>query len=98
MFRTEKKLILASGSPRRKTLLTELGIDFVVAVPDIDESRHEMEVPHAYVLRMASDKGESVARSHPAAWVLSADTICSRTKDGACVAADGHGLPARSEF
>jgi septum formation protein len=75
MFRTEKKLILASASPRRKALLSELGIDFAVAVPDVDESRQETEAPHAYVLRMASDKGERVARSHPAAWVLSADTI-----------------------
>lgn len=75
MFRTEKKLILASGSPRRKTLLYELGIDFAVVVPDVDESRRPMETPHDYVLRMASDKGEHVARRHAAAWVLSADTI-----------------------
>lgn len=75
MFRTEKKLILASGSPRRKTLLSELEIDFVVVVPDVDESRHQAEAPRDYVLRMAADKGECVARRHPAAWILSADTI-----------------------
>ncbi len=75
MFRTEKELILASGSPRRKMLLAELGIECAVVVPDVDESMHETEDPHAYVLRMASDKGQSVARNHPAAWVLSADTV-----------------------
>jgi len=75
MFKTKKELILASGSPRRKTLLTELGIDFEVVVPAVDESRREQEAAQDYLLRMASTKGERVARNYPAAWVLSADTI-----------------------
>lgn len=75
MFITKKELILASGSPRRKTLLEELGIDFEVVVPAVVESRRDQEAAQDYLLRMASTKGERVAGNHPAAWVLSADTI-----------------------
>jgi len=75
VFRTRKKLILASGSPRRKTLLAELGINFTVVTSAADESRRPGEAPPDYVLRMASVKGERVARAFPGAWVLSADTI-----------------------
>ena len=38
------KLILASGSPRRKDLLTEAGYDFQVIVPDVEENE-DVSVP-----------------------------------------------------
>ncbi len=75
MFKTEKELILASSSPRRKQLLAGLGIDFAVVGPDVDESLREEEAAHAYVLRMAEAKGEVVADLHPAAWIVAADTV-----------------------
>ena len=75
MFRTEKKLILASSSPRRRELLAGLGIDFEVVVPDVDESLREGEAAHDYVQRMAKAKGEAVAGLHPGSWVVAADTV-----------------------
>jgi septum formation protein len=75
MFKTEKELILASSSPRRRQLLAGLGIDFAVVGPDVDESLREGEAAHAYVLRMAEAKGQVVADLNPAAWVVAADTV-----------------------
>ena len=75
MFKTIKPLILASGSPRRKELLSTLGIEFSVVVPDIDESRLTGEMEEAYTLRMARLKGDHVSRNNPSVWVVSADTV-----------------------
>lgn len=75
MFKTDKELILASSSPRRRQLLSGLGIDFAVVCPDVDESLREEEDGHAYVLRMAEAKGQVVADLYPAAWIVAADTV-----------------------
>ena len=75
MFQTIKPLILASGSPRRKALLTTLGIEFSVVVPEVDESRLAGEIEENYTLRMAQLKGDAVSRTNPSAWIVSADTI-----------------------
>ena len=42
-------LILASGSPRRREMLTQMGVEFTVQVPDIDESRRPDELAEDYV-------------------------------------------------
>lgn len=68
------KLILASGSPRRKELLHSIGLEFTVDVPQIDEVLQPGEIPLAYVSRLAREKAEAVAGRHPEAWVLAADT------------------------
>jgi len=56
------QIYLASASPRRSELLTQLGIDHVVlnvpAVPGEDEPRHRNESPLAYVQRTAHDKAD----------------------------------------
>jgi septum formation protein len=56
------QLYLASASPRRSELLTQLGIDHEVltvpAVPGEDEPRHRNESPLAYVQRTAYDKAD----------------------------------------
>jgi septum formation protein len=75
MFQTRKPLILASGSPRRKALLSDLGIDFSVVIPEVDESPLPGETEEPYTLRMAALKGEEVSTLNPSAWVVSADTV-----------------------
>jgi septum formation protein len=67
-------LILASASPRRRELLSQLGLNFTVSAADIDETPHPGEAPEAYVLRLAREKAGAVAPRHPGAWVLAADT------------------------
>ena len=69
---TNKKLILASGSPRRADLLRGAGLTFEVIVPDIDETPRPSEAPDAYVMRTAREKAESIR--HDGATVLAADT------------------------
>jgi septum formation protein len=68
-------LILASASPRRQQLLTQLGLPFVVMPADIDERHGPEEPPNAYVKRMAYAKAWHWAQHNPMAFVLGADTI-----------------------
>lgn len=69
------EVILASQSPRRRELLTLVGIAHVVRPADIDESllRGEEPVPHAE--RLARAKAHRLAERHPEAVVIAADTI-----------------------
>lgn len=69
------KLILASASPRRQELLSQLGLPFTVAPANIDERYQAGETPYDYARRMSRTKAQHVAQQHPDAWVLGADTI-----------------------
>lgn len=75
MFKTLKPLILASGSPRRKTLLEALGLEFSVLPAHIDEGQYYQESAGDYVSRMARSKAAAVAAAHSDSWVIGADTI-----------------------
>jgi len=68
------KIILASGSPRRSEIMNSVGWSFTKAVPDIDESERAGESPDDYVCRLAVEKAQAVAGSHPGEIVLAADT------------------------
>lgn len=70
-----RKLILASQSPRRKYLLEQAGIDFTVEPADIEETPMDNESPSDYVTRLSREKADDIARRHPDAWVIGADTI-----------------------
>lgn len=67
-------LVLASASPRRRDLLSQLGLQFTVAAADLDETPLEKEAADAYVLRLARAKAQAVAARFPGTWVLAADT------------------------
>lgn len=56
-----QQFILASGSPRRREILTERGITFTVIKPDIEEKRGEGETPLDYVARLSREKAQAVA-------------------------------------
>jgi septum formation protein len=68
-------LLLASSSPRRLSLIQQLGITpAAVFSPDIDETPHKAELPPRYCVRMAREKAEK-ARGHlPGAVILACDT------------------------
>ena len=70
-----KKLGLASGSPRRRSLLESLGLDFEIAPADIDETPLNDETPEALVLRLSCAKAQSIAQQHFGALVIAADTV-----------------------
>jgi len=69
-------IYLASGSPRRRELLAQLGVSFELLVTDIDESLQPGETGDIYVRRMASDKARAALAqlSGRRAPVLGADT------------------------
>ena len=69
-------LYLASGSPRRQELLTQLGISFEKVVPGIEELRRPHESAQQYVGRLAREKAQAgVALTAHDLPVLGADTI-----------------------
>ena len=63
-------LVLASGSPRRRELLAQLGLAFAVVAPDVDEAPQPGERPVALVRRLALAKAVAVDGDP----VLAADT------------------------
>jgi len=67
------RLVLASGSPRRRELLAHLGWQFVVMRPDIDETPFPAEPPDQYVARLSREKSLAVA-ADLGDWILAADT------------------------
>ncbi|MEP7113789.1 MAG: Maf family protein [Ilumatobacteraceae bacterium] len=67
------KVVLASASPRRHELLTKIGVQFEVRVPDIDESPHDDESPIEYVRRLATAKVAAVEATD-GELVIGADT------------------------
>ena len=80
-------IILASGSPRRRELLTSAALDFQTMSVDIDESPLAHESPQDYIQRMVASKAETAIKllnnddiNAPVEWsdafiILSADTI-----------------------
>lgn len=71
------EIILASSSPRRKELLSNMGLDFSVCVSDADESTVSKEVPpYIYVQELAFLKAAAVAKDAAKnTVVIGADTI-----------------------
>jgi len=75
-FKTLRKVILASKSPRRRVLLEGLGIKFQVIpsnVPEPDRARNEP--PEDYALRTARLKARSIYKRLGEAWIIAADSI-----------------------
>jgi len=68
------RLVLASGSPRRRELLAQAGFVFEVVAADIDETRRVGEAAVDYVQRLALEKAEVVVARFPDAMVIGADT------------------------
>ncbi len=69
------RVILASQSPRRRELLTLVGITHDVLPADIDETVWPNEEPVPHCERLARSKAETLAAQHPEALVIGSDTI-----------------------
>jgi septum formation protein len=72
-----RSLVLASGSPRRRELLTGAGLKFAVRAADIDETPLDDEAPTAYVRRLSIEKAAASAGSPLASVsdvIIAADT------------------------
>jgi septum formation protein len=75
------RVVLASGSPRRRELLDMIGIAHEVSPAEVDESYLAGEPPSAYVERLAREKGRVIAERCPEALVISADTTVVRGEE-----------------
>lgn len=74
-IKPKRPLILASGSPRRKELMSTLGFNFEILVSDVDEDFPEKH-PAEEVPGLLSDrKARAILELRPEALVLAADTI-----------------------
>jgi septum formation protein len=75
--RLKHRLVLASGSPRRRELLHSLGLSFEVIKPDVDEEAFQLDhlVPKDIVKFLARTKAQEVFKRHNDAIVIGSDTI-----------------------
>jgi septum formation protein len=74
---SDRSLVLASGSPRRRELLTGAGLKFAVRAADIDETPLDDEAPTAYVRRLSIEKAAASAAAPLASVsdvIIAADT------------------------
>ena len=69
-----RRLILASASPRRRQLLSLLGIPFVVKAATVDETILPGEAPSEMVLRISRAKATAMPDIRPDELVVAADT------------------------
>ena len=72
---TLPRLLLASGSPRRREILASLGVTFDVKSADVDESLLPGESAPDAAERLAREKAAAVASDERGAVVVAADTI-----------------------
>ena len=71
----ELPLVLASGSPRRRRILQDLDLEFVIDIPGTEENIDPGETPEDHVVRLAGLKAAEVARRYTEGTVLGGDTI-----------------------
>ena len=71
----KSNLILASGSPRRRELLSLYTTDFTVCASDFDESAVTADTPAQLVEKLARGKCLAVSAQHPGAVVIGCDTV-----------------------
>jgi septum formation protein len=69
------RFVLASGSPRRRQLLSEAGYEFDVLLPAIDEVAHDWLTIRELTIWNAASKAARVSEAVPDAVVLAADTL-----------------------
>ena len=71
------QIVLASGSPRRRELLERIGVtDFIVRVPDVEESVPDGLTPEKTVACISREKAEAAARlCGPEDIIITADTM-----------------------
>jgi septum formation protein len=74
-------LILASKSPRRRYLLEQAGINFLVIPSSIDEAKIPLCSPETYVRILSEAKADDISKKYPEKWVIGADTIVLKNKD-----------------
>jgi len=71
-----RQLVLASTSPFRKALLEKLGLAFITAAPEVDETPLPGESAIDLVQRLAAAKALALAESYPDSLIIGSDQVC----------------------
>ncbi|MGK3140967.1 Maf family protein [Pantoea sp. C2G6] len=69
-------ILLASTSPFRQALLRKLGLPFITAAPEVDETPWPGESAEALVTRLAIAKAQALAETWPDRWIIGSDQVC----------------------
>jgi septum formation protein len=77
MQKEQGSIVLASTSPRRRELMTRLGLEFESVAVEVDESPRPGETPEVLVRRLSHAKVETGVRADPESIVVAADTVVS---------------------
>ena len=72
---SDVRLILASTSPFRRSLLAKLRLPFEIAAPDIDETAQPDEAAEALVMRLAAAKAGAMATEFPESLIIGSDQV-----------------------
>jgi septum formation protein len=72
-----RRLVLASTSRYRRTLLERLGVPFECTAPDVEENALQGELPAATALRLAEAKARAVAARFADALIIGSDQVAS---------------------
>ncbi|MCA9327671.1 septum formation protein Maf [Candidatus Saccharibacteria bacterium] len=70
-----RRIVLASQSPRRKQLLENMGVTFVVAPSEFEEYLDDTRSPEEVSIELGLGKARTVAERYPDAIVIGSDTI-----------------------
>lgn len=70
------RLVLASTSPFRKALLEKLGLPFITAAPEVDETPQPGESAIDLVQRLAAAKARALAKSYSDHLIIGSDQVC----------------------
>ena len=73
--KTAEQIILASASPRRRELLSQLGLRFQVVPAEIVEEALPSESPQEMVVRLSLAKAQAVVSQQEAGYVIGADSM-----------------------
>lgn len=71
-----KPIVLASTSPFRRSLLEKLGLPFITAAPQVDETPRTGEDARQLVTRLAQAKAQALKEHYPAHLIIGSDQVC----------------------
>lgn len=71
----KSNIILASASPRRKTILSQIGLEFITLPSNAKEDFSIDLPPEAFCEHWAREKAKDIAQKYPSAFIIGADTI-----------------------
>lgn len=77
----QRRLVLASTSKYRQTLLARLGLAFELAAPGVDEAMLPGETPQATALRLAIAKAQAVRQKFSDALIIGSDQVAAMGRE-----------------